>query len=233
MTTDMEYGGVWLRVLAFLLAVAILSLLSLTVKAEVDFRYRRIEEEDHLDINFRAFHGLWHIKYQIPTLQLEWEKGPQIEMEEVVKARGGTRHATKKARVRYIRRGWLSRLWLKIPVLIRYFNRVKSRFYRGIHCKDINWRIEIGYKDASNTALAAGAFWTMFGFALSRLYQQVKVEVSCPALIVVPQYKKEGFLCDIRCIFHLRIGHIIFVGLNVLRTFKRGIRGQSRGESSY
>lgn len=230
--TDMEYGGVWLRILAFLLAAAILLLLSLAVKAEVDFRYRRIEEEDHLDINFRAFHGLWHITYQIPTLQLEWEKGPQIEVDQVVKARGGTRQATTKARFRYIRRGWLSRLWLKVPRLLRYLNQIKSRFYGGIHCKAIDWRVEIGYKDASTTALAAGAFWTMFGFALSRLYRQVMVEVSSPSLVVIPQYKKEGFLCDIRCIFHLRIGHIIFVGLYVLKTLKRGIRGQTRGESS-
>lgn len=229
MITDRKYGGVWLRVLAFLLAMVILLLLSLAVKAEVDFRYRRIKEEDHLDINFRAFHGLWHITYEIPTLQLEWEKGPQIEVDQVVKARGGTRQATTKARFRFIRRGWLSSLWVKVPNLLRYLNQLKKRFYRGIHCQAIDWRVEIGYKDASVTALAAGAFWTMFGFALSRLYRQVVVEVSRPALVVIPQYKKEGFFCDIRCIFHLRIGHIIFVGLYVLKTLKRGIRGQTRG----
>jgi len=195
------------------------------MKAEVDFRYRRIEEEDHIDIDFRAFHGLWHTQYQIPTLQLEWEKGPQVEVEQVFKGKGGERQATTTARVRYIRRGWLALLWLKVPRLLRKLNRLKSQFYRGIHCKAINWRIEIGYKDACQTAIAAGSFWTMFGFALSHLYQQVTVEVPHPALIVVPQFKKEGFLCDIRCIFHLRIGHIIFVGLNALRMFRRDIRG--------
>jgi len=213
------------RVLAFLLAGAILLLLSLAMKAEVDFRYRRIEEEDHIDIDFRAFHGLWHTQYQIPTLQLEWEKGPQVEIEQVVKGKGGERQAKTTARVRYIRRGWLVRLWLKVPRLLGSFNRLRRQFYKGIHCKGINWRIEIGYKDASQTAIATGAFWTMFGFALSRLYQQVTVEVPCPALVVVPQFKKEGFLCDIQCIFHLRFGHIIFVGLNLLRTIRRDIRG--------
>jgi len=195
------------------------------MKAEVDFRYRRIEEEDHIDIDFRAFHGLWHTQYQIPTLQLEWEKGPQVEIEQVVKGKGGERQATTTARFRYIRRGWLTRLWQKVPRLLRYLNQLKSQFYRGIHCKAINWRIEIGYKDASHTAIAAGSIWTMFGFALSHLYQQVTVEVPRPALVVIPQFKKEGFLCDIQCIFHLRIGHIIFVGLNALRMFRRDIRG--------
>lgn len=223
--TTMEYGGFFVRVLAFLLAVVIMLLLSLALRAEVDFRYRRIDEEDHIDIYLSAFHGLWHTQYQIPTLQLEWEKGPQLEFDQVAKGNGEKRQATTEARFRYWRQGFLSRLWLSVPRLLRYFKRVKSQFYRGIHCQGINWRIEIGYQDAAQTALAAGAFWTLLGFALSRLYQQVTVDVQSPALVVVPQFKKEGFLCDIQCIFQLRIGHIIFVGINLLHTFKRGIRG--------
>jgi Protein of unknown function (DUF2953). len=213
------------RVLAFLLAMILLLLIGLALKAEVDFRYRRIEEEDHIEIDFRAFHGLWHIQYQIPTLQLEWEKGPEVEMEQVAITKGGTRQTTKKARIRYIRRGWLSRFWPNVPRLLRHIYRVKQQFYRGIHCKAINWRIEIGCQDAAQTAIAAGAFWTMFGFALSRLYRQVTVEVSSPALVVIPRFKKAGFLCDLQCIFQLRISHIIFGGFNVLRIIRRGIRG--------
>lgn len=213
------------RVLAFLLAMIFLILMGLAIKAEVNFRYRRIEEKDHIEIDFRAFHGLWHVQYQVPTLQLEWEKGPQVEIEAVGIGKGGTRQATKETRIRYIRRGWLTRFWLHIPRLLRYINQIKRRFYRGIRCKAINWRIEIGYQDPAHTAIMAGTFWTMFGFGLSHLYQQVTVEVSRPDVLVVPQFKKEGFLCDIQCIFQLRLGHIIFVGFNVLRTLRRGIRG--------
>lgn len=221
----MMYGGVGVRVLAFLLAMLILILISFALKIRVDFRYRRIAEEDHIDINFRAFNGIWRAYYQIPTLQLEWEKGPQVEFEQVAESKGGVRKSTTKARVRYIRRGFLSRLWQNIPLITKHLNHLKSQFYRGIHCKSIDWRVEIGYKDACHTAIAAGSFWTMFGFALSYLYRQVTMEVKSPAIVVVPQFKKEGFFCDIQCIFHLRIGHIIFVGLRLLRTFKRGIRG--------
>jgi len=213
------------RVLAFLLAAVVLLLISFVFKIQVDFRYRRIQEEDHIDLEFRAFHGIWRANYQIPTLQLEWEKGPQVEFEQVAKAKGEVRKTTTKARIRYIRRGWLSRLWQNLPLLIKHFKRIKRKFYRGIQCKAINWRVEIGYKDASDTAIAAGSFWTMFGFALSHLHKNVTMEVPSPELVVVPQFKKEGFFCDIRCIFQLRIGHIIFVGLTLLLTFKRGIRG--------
>ncbi|MBC2726801.1 MAG: DUF2953 domain-containing protein [Desulfosporosinus sp.] len=214
-----------MRVLAFFLAMVLLILISFVFKIQVDFRYRRIQEEDHIDISFRGFNGLWQANYQIPTLQLEWEKGPQLEFEQVAESKGGVRKTTTKARVRYLRLEWLSRLWLNIPYLLKHFNRVKRKFYRGIHCKKIHWKVEIGYKDACHTAIAAGSFWAMFGYALAYLYKQVTMEVKSPVIEVIPQFKKEGFFCDVQCIFHLRIGHIILVGLTLLRTFKRGRRG--------
>jgi len=213
------------RILAFLLAMIILLLVSLTLKAEVNFKYTRIEEEDNIELDFCAFNGMWHTQYKIPTLQLEWEKGPQLEMEQVAITKGGTRKATTETRFRYIRIGWLLSFWPKIPQLLQSVNRVKQQFYKGIHCKAIDWRIEIGYKEAAHTAMAAGSFWAMLGFTLSKLYHQVTVDVSHPSLVVIPQFKKTGFLCDIQCIFQLRIGHIIFVGFNMLRILKRGIRG--------
>lgn len=214
-----------MRVLALLLAMTIMLLISLVLKIRVDFRYRRIREEDHIDLDFRMFGGLWRANYQIPTVRLEWEKGPQLEFEQVAKTKGGTRKAKTKARIRYIRRRWLSRLWLKLPNIMSFFKFLKKQFYKGIHCKDLNWQVEIGCKDACQTALAAGAFWVMIGFAMSHLYRQVTMEVPAPKLQVVPQYDKEGFFCDFQCIFHLRIGHIIFVGWTLLRAIIRGIRG--------
>jgi hypothetical protein len=213
------------RVLAFLLAVIILLLLSLAIKVEVNFRYKRIEKKDYTEIDIRAFRGLWHIQFQIPSFQLEWEEGPQIEVEQVPKTKVAPRQEKKTLRMRYLRVEWLYRFWPQVPFLLRRINQIKRQLYRGIRCKAINWRIEIGLKDAADTAIAAGSFWTMIGFTLSNLYRKVTVEVRCPELAVIPQFEKQGFLCDFQCIFQSRIGHIIFVGINVLRTIRRGQRG--------
>lgn len=218
-------GGVEVRVLAFLLANIILLLLSLAIKVEVDFRYRRIDEKDHIEIDVRAFRGLWHIQYQIPSLQLEWEKGPQIEVEQVTKTKDATRQEKKTLRIRYLQIERFYRFWQKVPSLLRFINRIKQQLYRGIRFKLINWRIEIGLKDAADTAIVAGTFWTMIGFALSSLYRKVTVEDRYPELAVIPQFNKPGFLYDFQCIFQTRIGHIIFVGMNVMSMIRRGIRG--------
>ena len=215
-----------MRVLAFLLALFILFLFSLALQAEIDFRYRRAEEKDHLEIDLRALRGILHTSLVIPSLQLEWEKGPQLEITEAnTEEQAVPKRQRTKARLRYVRRGWIAKYWPKIPGYVSQFSKVKKKFYRGIHCKEINWRIEIGYKDPAQTAIAAGMFWSAFGFALSRLYKQVRVEVRQPEVIVVPQFEKEGFLCDLKCIFQVRIGHIIFVGFSLLRIYQRARRG--------
>lgn len=215
-----------MRVLAFLLALFIVFLFSLALQAEIDFRYRRAEEKDHLEIDLRALHGILHTSLVIPSLQLEWENGPQLEF---TKANAGEQAVHKpqrtKARLRYVRRGWIAKYWPKIPGYVSHLNRIKKRFYRGIHCKGINWRIEIGCKDPAQTAIAAGLFWSAFGLALARLYKQVRVEVGQPEVMVVPQFEKEGFLCDLKCIFQVRIGHIIFVGFSLVRIYQRARRG--------
>lgn len=222
-----------MRVLAFLLAMAILLLLSLAVKAEIDFRYKRIEGEDHIEIDLRALKGLWHFQYRIPSVNLAWEQGPQVEMEQVAEAAGGKRQARQIIKPRYIRRGWLLRVWPHVPGLLLEIKRLKRQFYQGIHCKKIDWRIEIGYADAAQTGLAAGAFWAMMGSAVSRLYRQVVVEAGNPSLLVVPRFKNPGFFCSIQCVFHLRIGHIIFVSYKVLRRIRRGVTAaQTKDESN-
>ena len=215
-----------MRVLALLMAAVFWLIITMAIKAVVDFRYRRVEEHDHVEIKLTALGGLWKFKLTIPTVQLEWEKGPQLELKQKAgSATGGRRESKSKLRMRYFRRGLFYRLWPRIPALSSRLQQVKVRFYRGIHCTALEWRFEIGYPDPAHTALAAGALWAFSGLSVATLYRQVSVEVTRPVLEVVPQFQKQGFACDIHCIFHMRIGHIIFAGLNLIRTFKRGIRG--------
>lgn len=219
-------GGCLLRILALLLALVFWTILSLAIKAEVDFTYKRTKQNDHLEIILRVFKGLLKFKIEIPTIQVEWEKGPQLKMEQTVSSKpGGARKTKTKARLRYVRRGFFYRLWPQVPGILQRLSQIKYQFYRSIHCSALDWRMEIGYENAAYTALAAGALWSGIGVSVARLYRQVSVEVENPTLMVIPQFQKVGFSCEIHCIFHLRLGHIIFAGINLLRTFRRAIRG--------
>lgn len=214
-----------MRILALLLAGLIWIGLTLLVRATVDFTYYRREENDHIEIQLSALHGLWTFCMSVPTVKLEWEKGPQIEVQQAsVAPSGEKRKGQSRIRFRYLRRGFLYRLVPQIPRILIRLQRAKNKFYRGIHCTYIHWKIIIGYEDPSLTAWAAGTFWSILGYSLARLYRQVTMETREPKLFVEPNFQKTGFSCDLHCIFKLRIGHIMFVGLDLIRAFVRGRR---------
>ncbi|HVJ48378.1 DUF2953 domain-containing protein [Desulfitobacterium sp.] len=216
-----------MRILALLLASMLGLGLILLVRATVDFHYRRQEENDHLEIKMSAVGGLWRFKLQIPTARLEWEEGPQLEVKDETLVTTGEKRVTKlNVRFRYFRRGFFSHLWPRIPGLLLQLQRAKTKFYRGIHCTFLDWKVRIGSEDAAYTAIAAGSFWSMFGFFLSQLYRQVTVDTDQPQILVVPDFNKPGFSCNIHCIFKLRIGHIMVIGLDLVRVFIRGKGGR-------
>jgi len=195
------------------------------IKAEVDFRYRRVNQRDEIELTVRALYGLLKFNLAIPTMQLAWEKGPELKIEQTAKSGGTQRQAESEARFRYWRWGFFYRIWPRIPGVLALLNRTRAQFYRNIHCRAFAARVEIGYEDPVATALAAGAFWAVLGFVVSGLYRQVTVDISHPELTVIPQFQKPGFYCDFHGIFRVRIGHIIFAGINLRRTFERGRRG--------
>ncbi|AHF07310.1 DUF2953 domain-containing protein [Desulfitobacterium metallireducens] len=211
-----------MRILALLLASLIGLGLILLIRATVDFQYRRQAENDHLEIQMSAVGGLWKFKLQVPTARLTWEEGPQLEVLEETQAVTGEERDTKvNVRFRYFRRGFFYRLWPMIPRLLSKLNHIKVKFYRGIHCTLLDWKVKVGCKDAAYTAILAGNFWSMIGYSLAKLYRQVTMDTNHPQLSVIPNFNQPGFSCELHCVFKLRIGHIMVVGVDLIRLVMR------------
>lgn len=211
-----------MRILALILASLIGFGLILALKASVDFYYRRQEQNDYLEIKMTAVGGLWKFKFQMPTAQLEWEEGPELEMQqESQAAMGDKRRTLMDVRFRYFRWDFFYSVLPWIPQILHHFKSVKQKFYRGIHCTFLDWRVDIGAEDPAYTAVLTGSFWSMFGFFLARLYRQVTMDTEVPYIFVSPNFKKPGFSCEIHCVFHLRFGHLMVVGLDLIRLFIR------------
>lgn len=215
-----------MRFLAFVLVAALSFLIALFLKAKVDFRYRRSDGKDTIDMHLYALHGLWNFQFQVPAVQMGWEKGPELEIEQEVHSNlSEGRQQKNRARLRFWRGGFFYYLWPQTFNLLQRLSRVKKQFYRGIRLTALEFDAEVGTVNPAYTAMLAGAFWSVIGDVVARLYRQVQVEVQNPRIAVVPMFQKPGFSCDFHCIFQLRIGHIIVAGLNLLRIFKWGTRG--------
>lgn len=215
-----------MRILAFFLAGMIWLLISLTIKAVVDFRYISNEKEDHLDISMKALYGLWKFTITMPAFQLKWDEGPELEIEQKTEAgTGSVIEGKHQVRFHYWQEGFFRRLWPQIPIILFKLEKIKSNFYRGIHCTALNWHLEIGFPDPVKTALVTGSLWAITGSFLARLCRQVTMDTDHPHIKIVPQFQKPGFSCRLHCIFNLRMGHIIIAGLKLLRSFQYTRRG--------
>lgn len=215
-----------MQILAFIIAALLWLGLIMLIRGTVEFRYRRQEENDHLDIKLSALKGIWQFKMSIPTINLAWEKGPQLETQQEVEAPSGEeRKGVQKLRFKYFRGYFFYQLFPNIPGLLREFNQVKKKFYKGIRCKEFSWEMEYGHQNPAYTALATGGFWTLLGYSLAKLYNNVTMEVSQPRIMVTPRFNDPGFRTDLYCIFKARIGHIMVVGLDLAWIIVRRIRG--------
>lgn len=211
-----------MRILALFLASLIALGLTLLLKATVDFYYQRVDQNDFLEIKMMAAGGLWKFKLQMPSSQFEWEKGPELEFEQQSQASMGEKRRTQMdLRFRYFRWSFFYFILPRIPGILHHFKSVKQKFYRGIHCTFLDWQVNIGSEDPAYTAVLTGSFWSMLGFFLARLYRQVTIDTKQPHILVIPNFKKPGFSCDFHCIFNLRIGHLMVVGLDLIRLFIR------------
>ncbi len=219
-------GVIRVRILALFLAGLICLLISLVIKVVVDFRYTRSDEQDHLAISIKALYGLWNFSIILPTFQLEWDEGPQLEVDQKTKSGTGSIHKAKhRVRFRFWRGEFFLRLWPLIPGILSELQKVNVKFNRGIHCTFLKCHCEIGFRDPVQTALVVGSLWPILCTSLARFYRQVTMDTDHPQVQIIPQFQKPGFSCDIHCIFNMRMGHIINAGLKLWLIFRRVRRG--------
>ncbi|MFZ3101921.1 MAG: DUF2953 domain-containing protein [Desulfitobacteriaceae bacterium] len=215
-----------MRILALFLAGLICLLISLVIKAVVDFRYTRSDEQDHLVISIKALYGLWKFSIILPTFQLNWAEGPLLEVDQKTKSGTGSIHKAKhRVRFRFWRAGFFLRLLPKTPGILSELQKVNLKFNRGIHCTFLRCHCEIGFRDPVQTALVVGSLWAILGTSLARFYRQVTMDTDHPQVQIIPQFQKPGISCEIHCIFKLRLGHIIITGLKLLLIFRQARRG--------
>lgn len=213
------------QILALLLAIFIWLIMILWVKAVIEFRYSRIEENDHLEINLSALGGFWKFRITIPTIKLEWEEGPKIAAEQEAQVRTGEkRKAFQELKVRYFKNSFsMSSFPISLPcswpLIVLKRNSIAESIVLSTTGKS-NMVMRI----LRLQLWSQGSFWAMLGYSLGRMYNQVTMDTQEPQIMVVPQFKKPGFRCDIQSTFNLRIGHIMLIGANLAGLILRRIR---------
>ncbi len=74
---------------------------------------------------------------------------------------------------------------------------------------EFTWHTAVGVGDPLLTAFCTGALWSLKA-SVAALLEQRFVTKQPPSIGVHPDFRASGFVTDLRCIFHLSIGQIIW-----------------------
>lgn len=108
---------------------------------------------------------------------------------------------------------------LVLPVW-RAANSFFLKIARPIKVKELYMHTEVGLSDAAQTALAVGGLWWMKSIVISRLSYLFSLGSASRNMVsIVPNFQMANFLrLDYYCIFEFRLGHIIIIIYQLMRS---------------
>ncbi|MDB4897199.1 MAG: hypothetical protein JWN15_3461 [Firmicutes bacterium] len=86
-------------------------------------------------------------------------------------------------------------------------------FARHIRFSQCRLRAEIGGFDAMQSALLAGALWSVVGMVLGVAGTLIRMEPGVPKIAIVPNFSGPTWRLQADCIVHFRLGHAIVAGV--------------------
>jgi hypothetical protein len=86
-------------------------------------------------------------------------------------------------------------------------------FARRIRFSQWRLRAEIGGFDAMQSALLAGALWSVVGTALGVASTLIRLEPDVPKIVIVPNFNGPTWRLQADWIVHFRLGHAIVAGV--------------------
>lgn len=188
-------------------------------------RYQRKETDDCFIIDTTALGKIIRYRLTIPVAELTSRtKLPWIKSE--IESRAGeTESQTVKEQEK-------TRAWLMLAVkqprevhakiyqvldLVHDYSDFMRWITRKIRFERFHWVTRIGLMDAPETAIAAGMCWAVQSYIATTLWHKHYHVTSRPQLKVIPMYNQDLFQVDFECIFNVRLGHIIYAGIRLLK----------------
>jgi len=193
----------------FILALYIV-LFVVKIKAAVE--YTRDEQDEWVIFCFYTGNGLIRYEFKVPLAKKEDGKTKFKQVKgQSRKIQGGSKSNGKIGPEDIIKKILNARQYLKdhgslLEDIRKYLNR------HDIHV-EIEAKIKQGTGDAAQTGLICGVLWSAAGIITSHLSRHLKIRSQ--RIKIIPCFNEKVFEVQARCIFHVRLAHIIVVLIKI------------------
>lgn len=200
---------------AFLILAGLVLLMCL-LPVEVQIRYLRDGEKDHLRLRVQTLSGLVAYTMEIPVIDLMFSKNKNARVRAKAESGAGEQAENRRSPVavtaEQIRR--TLRAERKITEKLLRFHHHVGKATKTFRITKMNWHTELGAGDAALTGTASGWVWLVKGAAVGWLSRFFSLSVK-PDLSVQPRF--EGLVLRTRfdCIIRFWVGQAIMAGIQL------------------
>lgn len=209
----------WVLIIFLVLLVLMVLVLFTNLKIIIDYYHGN--DNDQLNVKFKAIFGLIQYKLNVPVIKVS-KDSPEVVVETKTEAGAGenvTNEDTKKFSPEDLLDGIKD-----AKTLIKHitgFYEVIRAFLRKVSIEKLQWHSTVGVGDAAYTGMVAGALWTAKGGLLGLVGSLMKLE-KMPEISVAPSFQMAITQTSLKCMIRFRIGNAILAGIKLFKLWKGG-----------
>lgn len=113
---------------------------------------------------------------------------------------------------------------------LREINKINHYLLKNSYCKKLEWTTVFGLSDAACTAVLTGVIWNLKTLFYYNFRRNTQVKFSYPEFQVKPIFGRPYLSLRFKCIFVIRLGHIIVTAIKFLSVL--AFYGLKRGTSN-
>lgn len=208
----------WLIILVIILS---------QLKIKIAIFYIKKANNNELGIRLYIFKNFLPIKFELPAIKaLKGFILPDLMLEEELEIANPEKLVKKdKKRISLDKINWQRVIeeLKRLKRIIIVYRSIFTYFFCSLNCEYFSWITEYGAEDAANTGFNLGLIWWIKGATVAFFQSKIKFNRNSTHLHVIPQFSHPSFDVNLHCIFAMKLGHIIIVGIKVIGQYlKKG-----------
>nr|WP_295969858.1 DUF2953 domain-containing protein [uncultured Bacillus sp.] len=207
---------IWIGCILLLLLL-VLILLS---KIKVSIYYSHAQDDDSLQVDFRALFGLIKYRLNVPLVKVD-EDSSTLVIDKKLESEGGK---IKNKSITQISGEDMLKNFQDFRTLLRHivsFHRIIRHFFKKVKVTELDWRTNIGAGDAALTGILTGALWTIKGSLIGLISEYFLLQ-NIPRITVQPHFQMKVTQTIFKCMLQFRIGHAMLAGIKIVKFWKGG-----------
>ncbi|SHJ48315.1 DUF2953 domain-containing protein [Paramaledivibacter caminithermalis] len=199
-----------------LVGIIIIILMTLILISSVKVNIIALKENDDNKavIKISFLYGLIRFKKELDFMGItkknkEYDEGVDTDLELKMKNDSWTEH---KGYTDYVN---IRKMIEKTIEILKTYKNIIRYLIDRINFRTLLWKTEVGFEDAALTGITSGII-NIFKSNLFTMLNSSKKKPEKIHLKILPNFNKHVLKTDLNCIFTMRIGYIIIVGLKYL-----------------